>query len=274
MGAIVTIPTKKQSYDDIDKIIHTENPICPDCVREREQFENQKVEYNMKYDINVLALNKPDFIHTDIVYDIYKKSVQNRIDKIRRNNSTVFRVTPEEYKYIGRNIYDDYMSNHVNQSMIVDMNVQMRCNFIMGQKIIYTDKSVKYELYLLYFLDRIVFFIFVLIDTDYKLYFKEYFFELNCNLYSKLLKKKKIQAVIDDTFEKYFMYMMIKVKVLEEVEEEYYLSFVKNDIESKFKIIDLKDMSVLPIENRLIKNPIFEFHFLIENQIIRIRHIM
>ena len=287
MGAIVTIQTKKQSYDDIE-IKQTENPmvptipLCPECIKELEQFEIQKDEYNMKYDKNVLALNKPDFIHTDIIYDIYKKSVQNRIDKIKSMNSSIFRVTPDDYKYIGREIYNDYMAGKHNQTMNVNMDMVMQSNFIMGQKIIYTDTSglyrantiqVKYELYILYFIDRIVFFIFVLLDTDYKLYFREYFFELICNLYTKEIKKKKIKSVVCDTFQKYFMNMK-SIKPLEDITEEYYLSTVKNNIESKFKIIDLMDMFINKIENRLLKNPIFEFHFLIEKQINLIRQIV
>ena len=286
MGAIVTIQTKKQSYDDIE-IKQTENPmvptipVCPECLKELEQFEIQKDEYNMKYDKNVLALNKPDFIHTDIIYDIYKKSVQNRIDKIKSMNSSIFRVTPDDYKYIGREMYNDYIGKH-NQTMNVNMDMVMQSNFIMGQKIIYSNTSglyranttqVKYELYILYFIDRIVFFIFVLLDTDYKLYFREYFFELNCNLYTKEIKKKKIKIVVSDTFQKYFMNMK-SIKPLEDITEEYYLSTVKNNIESKFKIIDLMDMFINKIENRLLKNPIFEFHFLIEKQINLIRQIV
>ena len=279
MGAIVT----KKSYDNIELINHTENPICSECVKEIERFENQKIEYNSKYDENVLALNKPDFIHTDILYDIYKKSVQVRIDKIKSMNSTVFRVNIDEYKCIGKEIYNEYMANkHVNQSMNIDMNNQMKFNFIMGQKIIYDDIvskglsiiKVKYELYLLYFIDRIIFFIFVLFDTDYRLYFKEYFFDLNYNFYKNETKKKKMEAVISDTFEKYFMYMTSEIKILNEVKKEVYLYSIKNDIESKFKIIDLMDMcGFFTLENRLLKNPIFEFHFLIEKQINKIRKI-
>lgn len=280
MGAIITNQSTKQSYDDI-QIKQTENPMVPmiPLCPEHQQFEIQKDEYNMKYDKNVLDLNKPDFIHTDIIYDIYKKSVQNRIDKIKSMNSSIFRVTPDDYKYIGREIYNDYMAGKHNQSMNVNMDIVMQSNFIMGQKIIYTNELyrtntiVKYELYILYFIDRIVFFIFVLLDTDYKLYFREYFFELNCNLYTKEIKKKKIKIVVSDTFEKYFMNMK-SIKPLEDIIEEYYLSTVKNNIESKFKIIDLMDMFVTKIENRLLKNPIFEFHFLIEKQINLIRQIV
>jgi hypothetical protein len=264
MGSIITIHNKK--------IIEEKYSI-------KYEIENQKVDYSIKYSDEVLVLNDPDFIHTDIMFDIYKKSVQIRVNKIRARKQCIYDI--DDLRHIGRDIYNDYFyDTHYKKD--IDLSRLNRSDFVFGQKLIYTEiyitnKKTNFELYMLYFIDKICFFIFVLSEDEYRLYFKEYLFERR----SSSISKKDIESVILLSFGKYYMYCNEFHPIpLEEVREEHYLYSIKRDISNKFKIVDLMDIDGLKRsccdepnsfnDNILINNPLIEFHFLIEKQIRKI----
>jgi hypothetical protein len=263
MGSIITNNSMKNKYANQENISGYE-----------EKMEEQRVEYSIKYSPEVLAIDDPDFIHTDIMFDIYKKSVQIRVDKIRNKNQCIYELD-DDLSYIGREIYDNQNKKDIDLCNLI------RSDFVFGQKLIYTEMylsniKTKFELYMLYFIDKIFFFIFVLSERDYRLYFKEYLFERK----SSLISKKDIECVISLSFRKYYMYCNeFNPKVLKEVKEEYYLYSIKRFIYNKFKVIDLLDIGGLYVlkqsgchidgflnSNILLNNPIIEFHFLIEKQ--------
>lgn len=244
-----------------------------------EKFENQRLKYTEKYDSDILMLNDPNLVHKDIIFDIYISSIRNKIHNI----NTSFKVY-NHLEFIGNEYYEYYTKYKVQTFNLEKLD---KSKFIFCQKIIYTENkfvnnNLKYELYLIYFTNKIIFFIFLLFETGYNLYFKEYYFNLNL-----FLEEELIENIICSPFEKYYKFSNL---TLNEIQEEYYLQTIKNNLSNIFKVINLLDISDFYLINRtnyngehidddelltknyncLIKNPLIEFNNIIEKQIAKL----
>jgi len=243
---------------------------------ELKKLENQRLKYTEKYDSDILMLNNPNFVHKDIIFEIYISSIQNKIN----NTKNSFKVQ-NNLEFIGNDYYEYYGKYKVQT---FNINKLDKNKFIFCQKIIYTEnKFVNNKLYLIYFTDKIIFFIFLLFETSYSLYFKEYYFNLNL-----FLEEELIENIICFPFEKYYKFSNL---TLNEIQEEYYLQTIKNNLSDTFKVINLLDISGFYLINRtnchenieddklltnnyncLIKNPLIELNNLIEKQISKLQY--
>ena len=77
MGAIVS---SNINYDNIDEIKNKQNKIRNEEQRMYilSQIKKQEEEYKATYDESIIALSEPNFLHSDIIFNIYIKSIQTR----------------------------------------------------------------------------------------------------------------------------------------------------------------------------------------------------
>lgn len=276
MGAIVS----QSQYDNIDEIKKKQNQIRNEEQRMYilSQIKKQEEEYKTKYDESIISLSEPNYLHTDIIFDIYIKSIQNRLEKVK----LLYQIE-EEFHYIGKDIFNDYFYI-LKQKEEIELSSLSKTDFISCQKIIYTEKLNNFELYIIYFMTKIVYFIFVTkkveIGSETSCYYKIYDFQLITT------NKISVDEVISRTYNKYYIYYTRKSIILTEFTQEHYLKSIKKNAEDNFKVIDLVDIdgfyminkndydiTDFECENRLLKNPIIEFHFMIEKQIKKLKKI-
>ena len=286
MGASVSV--NKNQYDNIDELRAVQNRIRNDEQRMYilSQIKKQEAEYKSKYDESVIALDKPNELHTDIIFDIYMKSIQSRIEKVRLCKRTIYKIQ-DDFRYIGKESFNEYFYS-LNQRDDFDLSTFNKNEFISCQKIIYPEVNLNerlnnFELYIVYFMTKIVYLIFMTKGGEISCYYKIYEFYLDTQ------DKIAVDEEITRTYHRYHLYYTIKPILLTEFVNEYYLKSIKNHIAKNFKVIDLMDidgfysitsnscgcdiidLELLNSENRLLKNPIIEFHLMIEKQIKKIK---
>ena len=282
MGAIVS------HYDNIDEIKNKQNKIRNEEQRMYilSQIKKQEEEYKATYDESIIALSEPNFLHSDIIFNIYIKSIQSRLQKVRLCKKQIYQIE-EEFRYIGKDSFNDYFYS-IKQREEIELSVLNKNDFLLCQKIIYTEVNLNeklnnFELYIVYFMNKIIYFIFLTKGGETSCYYKIYIFLLFTDY------KPAVIEILDRTYTKYFIYYTQKSILLTEFTQEYYLKCIKKNISDNFKVIDLIDIDgfynitknscdcnipdseLLNVENRLIKNPIIEFHLMIEKQIKKIK---
>lgn len=288
MGAVVS---SKIQYDNIDEIKNSHNRIRNEEQRMYilSQIKKQEEEYREKYDDNVLALSEPEFLHSDIIFDIYIKSIRTRIEKVKLCNKGFYNIE-EDFRYVGKESFNDYFYS-LRQTEELDFIENLTLNknqFISCQKIIYAEVNLNerlnnFELYIFYFMSKIVYFIFLTKGGEISCFYKIY------NFYLVTQDKITVDEEITRTYHKYYIYYTKKSILLTEFTQEHYLKSIKKNIATNFKVIDLLDidgfytitknscdceiidLELINAENRLIKNPVIEFHLMIEKQIKKLK---
>jgi len=280
MGAVASV---KNHYDNIENIKKMQDKIRSEEQRMyiMSQIKKQEQEYKEKYDDSVIAISEPNFLHHHIIFDIYIKSIESRITKSRLCNKSIYYIE-DDFRYIGKDSFNDYFYT-LKQKEDINLSEIDKNEFIMCQKIIYTEinlneKLNNFELYIVYCVSKIIYFMFLTKGGVTCCYYKIYEFQLNTQ------DKDLMEEVISRTYNKYYIYYTQKSILLTEFLQEYYLKSVKKNIACNFKVIDLTDIDgfytitksssdyeLLNVENRLIKNPIIEFHFTIEKQIKKLK---
>ena len=285
MGAIVS---SNIHYDNIDEIKNKQNKIRNEEQRMYilSQIKKQEEEYKATYDESIIALSEPNFLHSDIIFNIYIKSIQSRLQKVRFCKKQIYQIE-EEFRYIGKDSFNDYFYS-IKQREEIELSVLNKNDFLLCQKIIYTEVNLNeklnnFELYIVYFMNKIIYFIFLTKGGETSCYYKIYIFQLFTDY------KPAVIEILDRTYTKYFIYYTQKSILLTEFTQEYFLKSIKKNISDNFKVIDLIDIDgfynitknscdcnipdseLLNVENRLIKNPIIEFHLMIEKQIKKLK---
>jgi len=251
------------------------------------QIKKQESEYKLKYDENVLVVDEPYFIHSDIIFDIYIKSIQKRINNCKLSNKHMYYIE-KDFLYIGKESFNDYYFSYLNQTEEFNLYSLNKSEFLYCQKIIYneitsTDLINKFELYIVHFINKIIYFIFLTKSNQTTCYYKIYEFQLDTQNLESIRKEIIIM------YEKYYIYYSIKPLPLIEIQCEYYLKSIKEDIDFQFTVIDLIDIKgfymitrndsdsdcdnidLLNINNPLLKNPLMTFHFKIEKLIKKLK---
>ena len=146
MGAVVS---SKIQYDNIDEIKNSHNRIRNEEQRMYilSQIKKQEEEYREKYDDNVLALSEPEFLHSDIIFDIYIKSIRTRIEKVKLCNKGFYNIE-EDFRYVGKESFNDYFYS-LRQTEELDFIENLTLNknqFISCQKIIYAEVNLNERL--------------------------------------------------------------------------------------------------------------------------------
>jgi hypothetical protein len=289
MGAVVSA---KNQYDNIDELKNNQNRLRNEEQRMYilSQIKKQEEEYKSKYDETILALNDPKYLHTDIVFDIYIKSIRTRTEKVKLCNKGFYSIE-QDFLYIGKENFNDYFYSLKQRDEIDFINnprILNKNEFISCQKIIYVEVNLNerlnnFELYILYFMTKIVYLIFLTKGGEISCYYKIYDFYLDTQ------DKIAVDEEITRSYNKFYIYYTKKSILLTEFTQEHYLKSIKKNIADRFKVIDLLDidgfytinnnsfdselidLELLNSENRLIKNPIIEFHLMIEKQIKKLK---
>lgn len=295
MGAVII---QRQNYDNL---IEKENNLMKQRDNDEKenyilsQIEKQEEEYKLKYNDNILDTNNPNFIHPYIIFDIYIKSIQNQLKKVKASNQSIYLID-KDFRYIGNEIFNDYLyslsdKRDENGNFLERLNLDKN-EFIYSQKIIYKEYEPivkKFELYIIHFISKIYYFIFLTKECKTVCYYKIYDFQLN---------NQDIDKIRNETitmYGKYYIYYVHNPLPLNEVNFEYYLKSIKNDIDFYFTVIDLIDINgfymfsrkpcicgfdnsfdnpdELSEKNRLLTNPLMKFHFKIEKLIKKLKKI-
>ena len=108
------------------------------------QIKKQEEEYKATYDESIIALSEPNFLHSDIIFNIYIKSIQSRLQKVRLCKKQIYQIE-EEFRYIGKDSFNDYFYS-IKQREEIELSVLNKTDFLLCQKIIYTEVNLNEKL--------------------------------------------------------------------------------------------------------------------------------